>query len=165
MKFGKLRSSAVFLYDCLIRLINMCKINCKVRKPESSETAKFVLLFWSNFAVREASLFMCQGGGGIFACGRGKLASRFRGGKKKCRRLLGGAKKKNMFFLIINHNSTDIWWAWIVICIVSLYCGYVLVILPFIRGVGAKNDSFHNSSDLTHVKSLRLNCNFQVSLI
>ena len=51
MKFGKLRSSAVFLYDCLIRLINMCKINCKVRPRQSSETAKFVLVFSLNFAV------------------------------------------------------------------------------------------------------------------
>ena len=40
-----------------------------------------------------------SGGGGILVWGRGKLASRFRGGKKKCRRLLGGAKK-NMFFLL-----------------------------------------------------------------
>ena len=68
------------------------------------------------------------------------MSSTFRGGKKK------------YVFLIINHNSTDIWWAWIVICIVSLYCGYVLVILPFIRGVGAKNDIFYHLSDLRHVK-------------
>ena len=33
-KFGKLQSSNPFQHDCLIRHINMCKINCQVRKPK-----------------------------------------------------------------------------------------------------------------------------------
>ena len=67
---------------------------------------------------------MCQGGG-IFAEGRGKLASRFRGGKKNCRQLLGGAKKnfKSSYF---NPNTIDMYWALIDMCIVPLYCGYIV---------------------------------------
>ena len=33
-KFGKLQSSNPFQHDCLIRHINMCKINCQVRTPK-----------------------------------------------------------------------------------------------------------------------------------
>ena len=86
MKFGKLRSSDVFLYDCLIRLINMCKINCKVRPRQSSETAKFVLLFWSNFAVytiffrtkwTNFAVIFLDGYGVFLFCTRAELCSLF----------------------------------------------------------------------------------------
>ena len=50
-------------------------------------------------SLREASLFIYQGGG-RFGGGRGKISSRLRGGRKKSRWCLGG-QKKFIFF---------IWW-------------------------------------------------------
>ena len=64
----------------------MCKINCKVRKPESSETAKFVLLFWSNFAVytiffrtkwTNFAVIFLDGYGVFLFCTRAELCSLF----------------------------------------------------------------------------------------
>ena len=65
--------------------------------------------------IREASLFKLH---------RGTEFSG--GGAENWRRGLGGAKK----YFYFNHNSTDIYWTWIDMCIVPLYCGYIVVILP-----------------------------------
>ena len=66
-------------------------------------------IYVAIIGIREASLFMCQGGA-AFSYGGAENWRRGLGGQKKVSSTFRGGKKKYVF-LIINHNSTDIWWA------------------------------------------------------